>query len=108
VAAKLQKLFAEVMLGRNPKYTMEICSKFREDIKKDEDPWKYELSQKTNAEKRSGDVGDAFKSADAVVAASKPGPGFMPFVAGVFLSSLSVILLCKVILSEAPRFGKRM
>jgi malate dehydrogenase (oxaloacetate-decarboxylating) len=47
----------------------------RKDILKADDPWKYELSQKTNAEKRSGEIGDAFKGADAVVAASKPGPG---------------------------------
>jgi malate dehydrogenase (oxaloacetate-decarboxylating) len=47
----------------------------RKDILKAEDPWKYELSQKTNGEKRVGEIGDAFKNADAVVAASKPGPG---------------------------------
>jgi malate dehydrogenase (oxaloacetate-decarboxylating) len=46
----------------------------RKDIIKEEDPWKYELSQKTNAEGRRGDVPEAFKNADAVVAASKPGP----------------------------------
>ena len=47
----------------------------REDIKKEENPWKYELSQKTNAEGRRGDITEAFKDVDAVVAASKPGPG---------------------------------
>jgi malate dehydrogenase (oxaloacetate-decarboxylating) len=47
----------------------------RPDIKKDDDPWKYELSQKTNAEHREGDITKAFKGVDAVVAASKPGPG---------------------------------
>jgi len=47
----------------------------REDIKKEENPWKYDLSQKTNAEGRRGDISEAFKGADAVVAASKPGPG---------------------------------
>ena len=47
----------------------------RKDIKKDDDPWKYELSQKTNAEGRTGEITEAFKGADAVVAASKPGPG---------------------------------
>jgi malate dehydrogenase (oxaloacetate-decarboxylating) len=47
----------------------------RKDIKKDDDPWKYELSQKTNAEGRIGEIAEAFKGADAVVAASKPGPG---------------------------------
>jgi malate dehydrogenase (oxaloacetate-decarboxylating) len=47
----------------------------REDIKKEENPWKHDLSQKTNAEGRRGDISEAFKGADAVVAASKPGPG---------------------------------
>jgi malate dehydrogenase (oxaloacetate-decarboxylating) len=47
----------------------------RKDIKKEDDPWKYELSQKTNAEGRRGDITEAFKGVDAVVAASKPGPG---------------------------------
>jgi malate dehydrogenase (oxaloacetate-decarboxylating) len=46
----------------------------RKDIKKDEDPWKFELAQKTNAENRIGTIADAFKGVDAVVAASKPGP----------------------------------
>ena len=47
----------------------------REDIKKEDNPWKYELSQKTNAEGRRGDITEAFKGVDAIVAASKPGPG---------------------------------
>jgi malate dehydrogenase (oxaloacetate-decarboxylating) len=46
----------------------------RKDVKKEEDPWKYELAQKTNSEGRTGDISKAFKDADAVVAASKPGP----------------------------------
>jgi len=46
----------------------------RKDITKEEDPWKYELSQKTNAENRTGDIAKAFEGVDAVVAASKPGP----------------------------------
>lgn len=47
----------------------------RKDIKKEDDPWKYELSQMTNGEHRTGDIADGFKDADAVVAASTPGPG---------------------------------
>ncbi|MGB9842374.1 MAG: malic enzyme-like NAD(P)-binding protein, partial [Candidatus Bathyarchaeales archaeon] len=43
-------------------------------ITREEDPWKYELAQKTNAEGRTGDIAEAFKGVDAVVAASKPGP----------------------------------
>jgi len=46
----------------------------RKDLTKEEDPWKYELAQKTNAEARKGDISEAFKGVDAVVAASKPGP----------------------------------
>lgn len=46
----------------------------RKDITKEEDPWKYDLAQKTNAEGRTGDIAEAFKGVDAVVAASKPGP----------------------------------
>jgi malate dehydrogenase (oxaloacetate-decarboxylating) len=47
----------------------------RDDISEREDPWKYELSQKTNGEGRTGGVIEAFKGVDAVVAASKQGPG---------------------------------
>jgi malate dehydrogenase (oxaloacetate-decarboxylating) len=47
----------------------------REDIRQEDDPWKYELSQMTNAEGRTGDIAAAFKNSDAVVAATKPGPG---------------------------------
>ncbi|MCX8152987.1 MAG: NADP-dependent malic enzyme [Candidatus Bathyarchaeota archaeon] len=46
----------------------------RTDITREEDPWKYELAQKTNAEGRTGDLAESFKGVDAVVAASKPGP----------------------------------
>ena len=49
----------------------------REDIVKEEDRWKYELSQITNAEGRHGDMAESFKNVDAVVAAAKPGPGII-------------------------------
>jgi malate dehydrogenase (oxaloacetate-decarboxylating) len=54
--------------------TKGVVHKHRKDITKEEDPWKYDLTQKTNAEDRTGDISEAFKGADAVVAASKPGP----------------------------------
>jgi malate dehydrogenase (oxaloacetate-decarboxylating) len=47
----------------------------RKDITKEDDPWKYELTQKTNGEGRTGEITEAFKGVDAVVAASKQGPG---------------------------------
>ena len=55
--------------------TKGILHPARSDITKEEDPWKYELTQKTNAEGRTGPVPEAFKGVDAVVAASKPSPG---------------------------------
>lgn len=49
----------------------------REDMDKlmVENPWKYELALKTNAERRKGGIPEAMKGADIVVAASRPGPG---------------------------------
>jgi malate dehydrogenase (oxaloacetate-decarboxylating) len=51
-----------------------VIYKGRADITEAEDPWKYDVTQKTNCEGRTGDLADAFKGVDAVVAASKPGP----------------------------------
>jgi len=38
-------------------------------------PWKYELGLKTNRERLSGDLREALKDADVLIAASVPGPG---------------------------------
>ena len=51
-----------------------VIYKGRGDINQAEDPWKYDVTQKTNGEGRTGDIAEAFKGVDAVVAASKPGP----------------------------------
>ncbi len=51
-----------------------VIYKGRADINQQEDPWKYDVTQKTNGEGRTGDIADAFKGVDAVVAASRPGP----------------------------------
>jgi malate dehydrogenase (oxaloacetate-decarboxylating) len=55
--------------------TRGVIFKGRKDIDKEKDPWKYALTQITNEEGRIGDIQEAFKSVDAVVAASKQGPG---------------------------------
>lgn len=49
----------------------------RDDIDKlmFENPWKYDLAIKTNAEHRKGGIRDALRGADVVIAASRPGPG---------------------------------
>jgi malate dehydrogenase (oxaloacetate-decarboxylating) len=51
-----------------------VVFKGRKDIIREEDPWKFDVTEKTNAEGRTGDIAEAFKGVDAVVAASKPGP----------------------------------
>jgi malate dehydrogenase (oxaloacetate-decarboxylating) len=55
--------------------TKGLVHRGRTDITLEEDPWKYELAQKTNGENRVGDMTEAFSGVDAVVAASKQGPG---------------------------------
>jgi malate dehydrogenase (oxaloacetate-decarboxylating) len=55
--------------------TKGVIHRGRPDISQIEDPWKYDVTQKTNAEGRTGDIAEAFRGVDAVVAASKPGPG---------------------------------
>ena len=78
-SANLRTAYVLIRWGIKPGNIMMVDTKGviypgRKDIVKDEDPWKYELSQKTNAEGRTGSITEAFKGADAVVAASKPGP----------------------------------
>ncbi|MGP3667021.1 MAG: NAD(P)-dependent malic enzyme [Candidatus Bathyarchaeota archaeon] len=79
-AANIRTAYILIRWGINPKNIIIVDSKGivhrnRKDIIKEEDPWKYDLAQKTNAENRMGDIAEAFKGVDAVVAASKPGPG---------------------------------
>ncbi|MCD6129315.1 NADP-dependent malic enzyme, partial [Candidatus Bipolaricaulota bacterium] len=49
----------------------------REDLeaKKDENPYKWDYANRTNAERRTGGIKEALEGADVCVAASKPGPG---------------------------------
>jgi malate dehydrogenase (oxaloacetate-decarboxylating) len=79
-AANLRTAYVLIRWGVKPGNIMLADTKgviypSRKDISKEEDPWKYELAQKTNGEGRTGDIVEAFKGVDAVVAASKPGPG---------------------------------
>jgi malate dehydrogenase (oxaloacetate-decarboxylating) len=66
----------------------------RKDITEETDPWKYDLSRKTNAEGRTGGTSEALKDVDAVVAASRPGPGTVKkeWVAG--MSDDAIVFAC--------------
>ncbi len=54
-----------------------ILTSDRADIveKKDYDPFKYDLAQKTNVEGITGDFGEAMKGADVMISAATPEPG---------------------------------
>ncbi|HDD56119.1 MAG TPA: NADP-dependent malic enzyme [Chloroflexi bacterium] len=53
-----------------------ILGKYREDIEAQKDQYvdKWRLCQSTNAEGRTGGIGDAMRGVDVVIALSKPGP----------------------------------
>jgi len=55
--------------------------------------WKF-LSENTNAEGRTGDISQAFKGVDAVVAASKPGPGTIKKEWLMTMASDAVLFAC--------------
>jgi malate dehydrogenase (oxaloacetate-decarboxylating) len=98
-SANLRTAFVLIRWGIKPGNLMFVDTKGllypgRKDLVKSEDPWKYELSQKTNAEHRTGSIEEAFKGADAVVAASKPGPGTIKKEWIKTMADNSVIFAC--------------
>ena len=98
-SANLRTAYVLIKWGIKPGNIMLVDTKGliypgRKDITKDEDPWKYELAQKTNAEGRTGDIAAAFKGTDAVVAASKPGPGTIQKEWVSKMASKSIIFAC--------------
>jgi malate dehydrogenase (oxaloacetate-decarboxylating) len=74
--------------------TKGVIYKGRADITEAEDPWKYDVTQKTNGEGRTGDIAEAFRGVDAVVAASKPGPGTIKKEWIKSMASNSIVFAC--------------
>jgi len=79
--AILRLLFAD---GFNPKNTIVVDSKGilhtgRNDLEQDQkaNPYKWDLCQRTNPEKRTGGMAEALKGADVCVSLSKSGPGII-------------------------------
>jgi malate dehydrogenase (oxaloacetate-decarboxylating) len=98
-SANLRTAYVLIRWGMKPGNIIMVDTKGaiypgREDITKEEDPWKYELAQKTNAEGRRGDITEAFKGVDAVVAASKPGPGTLKKEWVATMADNSIIFAC--------------
>jgi len=98
-SANIRTAFVLIKWGMKPGNIMLVDTKGviypgRKDITKDEDPWKYELAQKTNSEGRTGDISEAFKGVDAVVAASKPGPGTIKKEWITTMADNSIVFAC--------------
>ena len=98
-SANLRTAYVLIRWGMKPGNIMMVDTKGtiypgRKDIIKEEDPWKYELAQKTNAEGRKGDISEAFKGVDAVVAASKPGPGTIKKEWIATMADNSIVFAC--------------
>jgi len=81
-AANLRTAYVLIRAGAKSRHIIMVDSKgiihaARDDIEKmkEENPWKYDLALKTNGAGRVGEISEAFKGVDAVVAASQPGPG---------------------------------
>jgi len=78
-AANIRTAYVLIRWGIKPGNIIMVDSKGilhpnRRDIRKEDDPWKYELTQITNAEGREGGIPEAMRGVDAVVGASRPGP----------------------------------
>jgi len=100
-SANIRTAYVLIRWGVKPGNIMMVDTKGviypgREDItkEKDQDPWKYELCQKTNSENRRGEITEAFKGVDAVVAASKPGPGTIKKEWVATMASNGIIFAC--------------
>ncbi|KON34027.1 MAG: malate dehydrogenase [miscellaneous Crenarchaeota group-6 archaeon AD8-1] len=81
-AANVRTAYILIRWGINPGNIFIVDSKGiihsnREDISKENNLWKYDLAQKTNSENRTGEIAEAFKGVDVVVAASQPGPNII-------------------------------
>jgi len=76
--------------------TQGILHPNRKDLEaeKKENPWKWDLCLKTNAEGRTGDVAEALKDVDACIAASKPGPGTIKKEWVAKMATNSIVFAC--------------
>jgi malate dehydrogenase (oxaloacetate-decarboxylating) len=81
-AANTRTAYLLLAAGVNPKNIIMVDSKGviyadREDIvkNKDYDTFKYDLAQKTNPDRMTGDMGDVIEGMDVLLTASRPVPG---------------------------------
>jgi len=64
------------------------------EAEKKENPWKWDLCLKTNAEGRTGGIVEALKNTDACIAASEPGPGTIKKEWITKMATNSIVFAC--------------
>ncbi len=79
-AANVATVRLLIKAGADPKKIIIVDSKGilnrnREDVRKSNEPYKWEFCKITNGEQVEGGIKEALKGADVAIAASKPGPG---------------------------------
>ncbi|MHA1929304.1 MAG: NAD(P)-dependent malic enzyme [Candidatus Thorarchaeota archaeon] len=81
-AANTRTAYLLLAAGVNPKNVIMVDSKGaiysdREDIVKDKDydTFKYDLAQKTNPDRMTGDLGEVIEGMDVLISAARPVPG---------------------------------
>jgi len=64
------------------------------ELKKEENPWKWNFCLETNSELKTGDAYDALKGADVCIAAAQPGPGTIKKEWVSSMASDSIVFAC--------------
>lgn len=100
-AANTRTAYLLIAAGVNPKNIIMVDSKGaiyadREDIieEKDYDTFKYDLAQKTNPDRKNGDLGEVIDGMDVLITASRPIPGTVKKEWVSKMASDSIVYAC--------------
>ena len=100
-AANTRTAYLLIAAGVDPKNIVMVDRKGaiyadREDIVKDKDvdTFKYDLAQKTNPERKTGDLGEVIEGVDVLISASTPTPGVIKKEWVTKMASDSIVYAC--------------
>ncbi|MGD9397467.1 MAG: NADP-dependent malic enzyme [Candidatus Thorarchaeota archaeon] len=100
-AANTRTAYLLFAAGVNPKNVVMVDSKGaifadREDIVKDKDydTFKYDLAQKTNPDRTTGDLGEVIEGVDVLITASRPIPGSVKKEWVAKMANDSIVFAC--------------
>ena len=100
-AANTRTVYLLIAAGMDPKNIILVdrtgaLYADREDLvaDKDNDTFKYDLAQKTNPERKTGDLGEVIEGVDVLVTASAPIPGSVKKEWVTKMASDSIVFAC--------------